>query len=281
MSGFTLPSALKSRLGPRLVLGAFALTPLLLAAWGTRLRPLPLHLLVLLAVGGVAFIWTRRKLAPRRLWARPPSGWWRGPVLRAAILAFAATAYVLTCEPDSAFSLLVNRPRLWLAVMILYPLLSVLPQEILFRVCLMDILETTPTGRLRHVKLHSIGIECKAPNFLKNRQSRIFQKAAGNGKPVAIPSCNQIKSHLIATWYQAWIPILGSTLLFGWAHIIYAGYAAMFSTCLAGLALGWNYHRNRCRPGAIWPLFLEHSLYGQIIFSTGLGHYFYVLRAGI
>ena len=229
MSEFALPSILKSRLGPRLVLAAFALTPLLLAAWGTRLRPFPLHLLVLLAVGGLAFIWTRRKFAPRRLWARPQPGWWRGPLLGAAILAFAATAYVLACEPDSAFGLLADRPRLWLAVMILYPLLSVLPQEILFRVCLMDILETTPTGRP----------------------------------------------------HQAWISILGSALLFGWAHVIYAGYAAMLSTCLAGLALGWNYHRNRCRPGAIWPLLLEHSLYGQIIFSTGLGHYFYVLRAGI
>ena len=216
-------------LRPWLVLAAFALAPLLLSAWGTRLRPFPLHLLVLLGVGGLAFVWMRRKFASRRLWARPPSGWWRGPLLRAVILFFAVTAYVLACEPDSAFSLLVDRPRLWLAVMILYPLLSVLPQEILFRVCLMDILETTPTGRPR----------------------------------------------------QAWIPILGSALLFGWAHVIYAGYAAMLSTCLAGLALGWNYHCNRIRPGAIWPLLLEHSLYGQIIFSTGLGHYFYILRAGI
>lgn len=212
-----------------LILAAFALAPLALAAWAARLRPLPLHLLVLLAVSGLAFIWTRRKLAPRRLWARPRPGWWRGPVLRAAMLAFAATAYVLACEPDSAFKLLADRPRLWLAIMVLYPLLSVLPQEILFRVCLMDVLEATPAGRPR----------------------------------------------------QAWIPILGSALLFGWAHVIYAGYAAMLSTCLAGLALGWNCHRNRRRPGAIWPLLLEHSLYGQIIFSTGLGHYFYVLRAGI
>ena len=80
---------------------------------------------------------------------------------------------------------------------------------------------------------------------------------------------------------QPWIPILGSALLFGWAHVIYAGYGAMLSTCLAGLALAWNYHRNRHAQGALWPLLLEHALYGQIIFTTGLGHYFYVLRSTI
>ena len=229
MSGFALQFILKSRLVSWLVLFSFALVPLLLVVWGARLRPLPLHLLILLAVGGLALLGTRRKFSPRRLWARPPPGWWRGPFLRAVILALAATVYVLAREPGAAFSLLIDRPRLWLAIMILYPLLSVLPQEILFRICLMDILETTPSGRAR----------------------------------------------------QAWIPILGSALLFGWAHVIYAGYTAMLSTWLAGLALGWNYHRNRYRPGAVWPLLLEHSLYGQIIFSTGLGHYFYVLRAGI
>ncbi len=187
---------------------------------------MPLHLLILLATGGFALVWTRRKFAPRRLWARPPPGWWRGPALRAGVLALAAGAYAFVYEPDAAFRLMFERPRFWLMLMVLYPLLSVLPQEILFRVCLMDILETTPAGR-------------------------------------------------------PWVAVLGSALLFGWAHVIYAGYAAMLSTFLAGLALGWNYHHNRTRPGALWPLLLEHGLYGQIIFSTGLGHYFYVLRNAI
>ena len=209
-----------------LALGAFILIPLLLTQFGMRWRPLPLHLLVLLAAGGLALLWTRRKFASRRLWARPPAGWWHGPVVRAGALALAAGAYVLTCQPETAFRLLTDRPLFWLLIMILYPLLSVLPQEILFRVCLTDILSTACWG-----KLHS---------------------------PL--------------------IPILGSALLFGWAHIIYAGYVALISTCLAGLALAWNYHRNREQPGAMWPLFLEHGLYGQIIFTTGLGHYFYVLR---
>ena len=95
--------------------------------------------------------------------------------------------------------------------MILYPLLSVLPQEILFRVCLTDILEAICRGRL-------------------------------------LPA----------------LPMLGSALLFGWAHIIYAGYVALGATCLAGLALAWNYRRNRKQPGALWPLLLEHALSGKL-----------------
>lgn len=91
-------------------LGAFVFIPLLLAQYGARLRPLPLHLLVLLAAGALAVLLTRRKFAPRRLWARPPAGWWRGPLLRSGILALAAAAYALVCTPDSAFRLLADRP---------------------------------------------------------------------------------------------------------------------------------------------------------------------------
>ena len=218
-----------SRVAAWLALGAFILIPLLLAQYGTRLRPLPLHLLVLFAAGGLAALLTRRKFAPRRLWSRPLPGWWRGPVWRAGALALAAGVYVLNCEPETAFRLLTDRPLLWLLIMVLYPLLSVLPQEILFRVCLTDILEAICRGKRLSLAL----------------------------------------------------PILGSALLFGWAHIIYAGYVALGATCLAGLTLAWNYRYNREKPGALWPLLLEHGLYGQIIFTTGLGHYFYVLRGAL
>ncbi len=223
------PPTTKIRIGRWFTLAAFVLVPLILAEQAARLRPLPVHLLVLLAAGALALVWTRHKFASRLLWAKPPPGWWRGPLLRAGILAPAAGLYALVYEPGAAFALPLERTQLWLMIMLLYPLISVLPQEILFRVCLMGILETTPDGRLR----------------------------------------------------QPWIPILGSALLFGWAHVIYAGYGAMLSTCLAGLALAWNYHRNRHAQGALWPLLLEHALYGQIIFTTGLGHYFYVLRSTI
>ena len=226
-----MPERLKShpRAGAWLALGCFILLPLLLAQYGARLRPVPLHLLVLLTAGGLGVFWTSRKFTPRRLWSRPAPGWWRGPLLRAMALALAAGAYALTCEPETAFRLPAERPFFWLLIMVLYPLLSVLPQEILFRVCLTDILETICRGKI---------------NF---------------------PA----------------LPILGGALLFGWAHIIYAGYVALGSTCLAGLILAWSYHRNRNHPGALWPLLLEHSLYGQIIFTTGLGHYFYVLRGAL
>jgi hypothetical protein len=219
--------AAKNRLNLWLILVALIIAPLLLVWHGERLSPLPLHLLILLAAGVLAFVLMRRKFAPRKLWARPAPGWQYGPLLRAGILALAAGIYAFVYEPDGAFKLMLEHPWFWMLIMILYPLLSVLPQEILFRVCLMDTLAPFPSSRNR----------------------------------------------------QVWAAILGSAVLFGWAHVIYAGYTAMLSTCLAGLALGWNYHVNRSNPGALWPLLLEHSLYGQIVFTTGLGHYFYVLRS--
>ena len=36
------------------------------------------------------------------------------------------------------------------------------------------------------------------PDFSTGFFNRIFQKVAGDGKPIAIPSCNQIQSHLLA-----------------------------------------------------------------------------------
>jgi len=37
-------------------------------------------------------------------------------------------------KPDALFSLISHRPKVWLLVMIAYPLISVLPQELIYRV---------------------------------------------------------------------------------------------------------------------------------------------------
>ena len=203
----------------------FFLAPLLLVLTGERLRPVPVHLLLLWLAGFLVWLWLRKHVPQNRLWGSPPPGWWRGPLFRAGIFGLAAVGYTLACEPDTAFSFVRARPGFWLLVMILYPLLSVLPQELIYRVFLLKILE---------------------------RPSRP----------------------------DGWLPITASALLFSWAHVIYAGYTALFSTFLAGLILGCCYYRQQGKPGAIWAILLEHSLYGQIDFTTGLGHYFYLLRGG-
>ena len=156
------------------------------------------------------------------LFRRPPPGWWRGPLLRGLLVLALALVYAALMEPDTFLDLPRQRTRLWLLILFLYPLLSVLPQEIIFRVWVFE-------------------------------------------------------AHT-ALWVSPLLPLLVSALFFGWAHIIYAGWFAVAATTLGGLALAWNYRQNRSRPGAIWPLCLEHSLYGLTMFSVGLGRYFFVAR---
>lgn len=216
----------KPKLRTAAILAAFFFAPALLLLTSGRLRPVPLHLIILWLAGLLAWLWLRGQVPQKRLWGKPAPGWWRGPVLRCGIFGLAAAAYALLSEPGAAFAFVRDRPGFWLLVMVLYPLLSVLPQELIYRVFLLEIL---------------------APQ--------------GQSGPV-------------------WPAVLISAALFGWVHVIYVGYVALLSTGLAGLVLGWSYGRRRGSPGAVWPVLLEHSLYGQIVFSVGLGHYFYLLRSG-
>lgn len=50
-----------------------------------------------------------------------------------AVGALGIGAFVAFYEPERLFELVQRRPVLWLAIMILYPLLSVYPQELLYR----------------------------------------------------------------------------------------------------------------------------------------------------
>jgi hypothetical protein len=163
-----------------------------------------------------------RAVSWRRLFGRPHAGCWRGPLVRGALVFALAGFYVYCTAPEALFQLPLERSRLWLLIIVLYPTLSVLPQEIIYRVW-------------------------------------VFEAH----KPL---------------WTSPVLPILVSALFFGWVHVIYAGWFAVLSCIAGGLALGWNYHLNRNSPGAIWPLLLEHSLYGLTMFTVGLGKYFFIPR---
>jgi membrane protease YdiL (CAAX protease family) len=98
--------------------------------------------------------------------------------------------------------------------MLLYPLLSVWPQEVIFR------------------------------RFFFARYQEIFG-AAG-----LVPA---------------------SALAFGFAHIIFLNWVAVAMTLAGGAIFATDYARYR-RLGLAC---LEHSLYGCLIFTIGLGQYFY------
>lgn len=58
---------------------------------------------------------------------------WRALAVRAAVAAAALAAVLLAVSPASLFDLPRRNPQLWALVMIVYPLLSVYPQGILYR----------------------------------------------------------------------------------------------------------------------------------------------------
>lgn len=177
---------------------------------------------LLLAGGIYAVLRLSKKISWKNLFAKPPAGWWQGPCARAALALLLITGYVLIFEPQNLFNLPQKNFWLWLLIILLYPLFSVLPQELVYRIYIFEV----------HKKL--------------------------------------LGTQLVA--------LLVSSVLFAWVHIVFAGWLAVAACMLAGLALGYSYACNRSKKGAIWALILEHSLYGQMIFTIGLGEYFYSPR---
>jgi membrane protease YdiL (CAAX protease family) len=111
----------------------FLFLPVVIYFAGTRWS-IPLSLWL---VGGYVFIRLRQQ--PNFNWTEiwHGNGWPREEqkkaLLRYGISIPAIILLTYYIEPDRLFSFPLQRPILWLAVMVLYPLLSVIPQELIFR----------------------------------------------------------------------------------------------------------------------------------------------------
>lgn len=117
--------------------------------------------------------------------------------------------------PEFFLRLVLERPRLWMMVMILYPLLSVAPQEYIFRV------------------------------YFMQRYRPIFGSGAG------------------MMWMNA--------LIFGWAHVFFLNPVAP----ILSVAGGWLFADTWRRTRNFRLVCLEHAIYGQLVFTAGLGWFFY------
>jgi membrane protease YdiL (CAAX protease family) len=65
--------------------------------------------------------------------------------------------------------------------------------------------------------------------------------------------------------------VLASGLLFGWAHVAVNNLVAVALASVAGLLFAWTYERSR----STLLVTLEHALYGDFVFTVGLGPIFY------
>lgn len=193
----------------------FAILPVAVLALPRSVWSFPLLWLVALYCYGV--LRRQHGFISRSLWS-PPSAPRTAPSILALFIpaAASATAAVALFAPTAFLSFPRNRPGLWAAVMLLYPLLSVIPQTIIYRV------------------------------FIFHRYRPLF------------PTRTAL--------------ILASAVAFSWVHIVMRNPLAPALTLLGGLLFAWRY----AKTGSVLVSAAEHALYGCLIFTIGLGGYFYM-----
>jgi membrane protease YdiL (CAAX protease family) len=67
--------------------------------------------------------------------------------------------------------------------------------------------------------------------------------------------------------------IAASAAVFGFVHIIFGNWVAIGLTAIGGVLFGWTYRKS----GSLVLTCLEHALFGDFIFTIGIGEFFYHL----
>ncbi|SHE94504.1 CPBP family intramembrane glutamic endopeptidase [Streptoalloteichus hindustanus] len=176
----------------------------------------PIPVLVLLAV--VAVVYLRRQPAfDRRSLTRGAAVTTElRPMLLLWALASVAMAVVLAvASPERLLQLPREQPLLWGVIVVFYPLLSVYPQELIFR------------------------------GFLFQRYAPLF----GTGRAMVAASAGA----------------------FGFAHVIFGNWLSVVLTIVGGWLFATRYQRSQSLIAAS----VEHALYGVLVFTVGLGDFFY------
>lgn len=163
------------------------------------------------AVGTALYLWRRGAMTPSPEWRAGL----RPVLIRFAILAPLIMGAAWLVAPEQFLSFPRESPQRWMMVMMLYPLLSVWPQEVIYRA------------------------------FMRERYAPLW----GTG-----------------TGYVA-----ASAIAFGYMHIIFLNVPAVVMTTILGFILARDYARHR----SLMLVCVEHALYGCLIFTSGLGRYFY------
>jgi uncharacterized protein len=136
-------------------------------------------------------------------------------VLRNAVFLALLGVGVCLFAPELLFSLVKRAPGLWALIMLFYPLVSVFPQELLFR------------------------------SFFFHRYQPLF----GSG----------------------WTLLLASAVAFGFVHIILGNWLAVGFCTVGGFLFALTYQHS----GSLLLTCIDHALFGNFIFTIGLGRFFY------
>jgi len=72
-------------------------------------------------------------------------------------------------------------------------------------------------------------------------------------------------------FHSRWSLIFANAVAFGFGHILFRNWLAVGGTFAIGLLLAWRYERTR----SFWAVYMEHVLWGWLVFTIGLGVYFF------
>lgn len=70
---------------------------------------------------------------------------------------------------------------------------------------------------------------------------------------------------------HVWLIVVVNGLLFGFAHVVVGSTFAIAATALGGLILAARYAVTK----SFWAVFIEHTFWGWLVFTIGLGRYFF------
>ncbi|WP_067689513.1 CPBP family intramembrane glutamic endopeptidase [Nocardia jejuensis] len=176
----------------------------------------PIPALLVLGSGAALYLRRSRGFDRNSLWRaealRPQA---RSMAASAGVSALGLAAGVAALRREDLFDLPRRNPLVWLAVLTLYPALSVYPQELIFR------------------------------SFLFHRYAPVFGDGLGM--------------------------VAASAAAFGYVHIVFGTW---FSVLASGVG-GWIFAMRYLRTQSLFTASVEHSVYGMLVFSIGLGRYFY------
>lgn len=68
-----------------------------------------------------------------------------------------------------------------------------------------------------------------------------------------------------------WMLIAVNALVFGFGHILFRNWIALGATIIGGALFAWRYERTR----SFWAVWIEHTLWGWLMFTVGLGPFFF------
>ncbi|MEM6904551.1 MAG: CPBP family glutamic-type intramembrane protease [Pseudomonadota bacterium] len=169
----------------------------------------------ILAALSLGLLWLTPGWELDQLWKKfPRRDWWvLGVFSLATALTCLTTAYLVV--PERMFGMVIYRPELWLAIMLLYPPVSAWPQELIYR------------------------------SLFFERYGSLFPNA---------------------TWA---IGVNGAAFALG--HLFFQNPITILMTGAAGAVIAWAYLRNR----SLWMAWALHSVGGILVFTSGLGIFFY------